>query len=112
MISFRARIDVPCREINCDRLGTIDGPLFRTATMAYSEKKSVEVISSSDDEGFDELNMKNPDEEEDQNLHLPAPFLTPLTPPATTKKQKRGQKEKEKSKQDYLHSIQCLIHLF
>ena len=87
--------------------------------MARSQKKSVEIISSSDDEGSDELNMKNPDnsesdeeEEEDQNLHLPAPLLTPLTPPATTGKQKRGQKEKEKSKQDYLHGIQCLIHLF
>ena len=62
--------------------------------MARSQKKSVEVITSSDDKGSDELNMKNPDdsesdeEEEDQNLHLPAPLLTPLTPPATTKKRK------------------------
>jgi hypothetical protein len=80
--------------------------------MAHSEKKFVKVISSSsDDKGSDELNMKNPDEEsddeeeEDQNLHWPAPLLTPLTPPTTTKKWKRGQKENEKSKQDYLHSI-------
>jgi hypothetical protein len=87
--------------------------------MVRSQKKSVEIISSDDDEGSDELNMKNPDnsesdeeEEEGQNSHLPAPLLTPLTPPATTKKRKRGQKEKEKSKQDYLHGIQCLIHLF
>ena len=56
--------------------------------MARSQKKSIRIISSSDDEGSDELNMKNPDdsesddeEEEDQNLHLPAPLLTPLTPP-------------------------------
>jgi hypothetical protein len=60
--------------------------------MAHSEKKSVKVISSSDNKGFDELNMRNPDdeesnndEEEDQNLHLPAPLLTPLT---TTKNRK------------------------
>ena len=124
MILFQARIDVPCREINCDRLlvGTIEAPLFQTATMVCSKKKSVEVISSSDDKGSepsDELNMKDPDkeetndeEEEDQNSHPPVSLLTQLTPPATTKKQKQGQKEKEKSKQDYLHSIQCLIHLF
>jgi hypothetical protein len=86
--------------------------------MAHSGKKSVEIITS-DDKGSDELKIQNPnnsesdeEEEEVQNLHLPAPLLTPLTPPATTKKWKWGQKERGRDKQVYLYNIQCLIHHF
>ena len=110
------RIDVPCREINQDGLSTIDMPLFQTPTMACSQKKSVEVISS--DEGSDELNMKNPDnsesdkeEQEDQNSHLPAPLLIPLTPPATTKKRKRV-KRRRKNISKMIYTAYNLIHLF
>ena len=90
--------------------------------MARSKKKSVEVILSSDDEESDELNMKNPDDPEsdedddddEENLHIPGPAPRAMpTPPATTKKRKWGQKEKEQGEQNfYLPCIQCLIGPF
>ena len=92
---------------------TIDTSLFRIIIMARP-KKSIEIILSSDDEKSDDLNIKDcddpesddDDDDEEESLHLP-------TPPATTRKWKRGQKEKEQGKQsNYVDCMDCLICLF